>query len=120
MQPLLENALYHAMEPMDGDGELLIRGYKKSEDIYIEIIDNGLGMTQEKIASLLQGDELPVTGKKGSGIGLRNVDQRIKLYYGTNYGLEIESELDEGTTVRIHLPALKMEEVFNGRKVPLA
>ncbi len=114
VQPLLENALYHAMGPMGGDGELHIRGYKEKDDIYIEIIDNGLGMTQEKVDTLLQGDEQPVAGKKGSGIGLRNVDQRIKLYYGKKYGLEIKSELDEGTTVRIHLPALKMEDVLQG------
>lgn len=112
IQPLLENALYHAMEPMSGEGELVIRAYKENEDIYIEVTDNGLGMTREKVDTLLQGDELPVEGKKGSGIGLRNVDQRIKLYYGSTYGLEIESELDVGTTVRIHLPALKMDEVL--------
>ncbi|NLB91183.1 MAG: sensor histidine kinase [Clostridiales bacterium] len=120
IQPLLENAIYHAMEPMDGDGELCIRGYKQQQDVYIEIIDNGLGMTQEKVNSLLQGDELPVAGKKGSGIGLRNVDQRIKLYYGAAYGLEIESELDVGTTARIHLPALKMNEVSQEGKEGLS
>ena len=102
IQPLLENAIYHAMEVMDGDGEIVINGYKKEGSVYIEVIDNGLGMTQEKVDSLLTSGAKP--GKKGSGIGLKNVHQRLQLYYGAEYGLEIESELDEGTTIRIHLP----------------
>lgn len=103
IQPLLENAIYHAIEMMDGDGVIEINGYMQGADIYIEVVDNGLGMTQEKVDSLLSSrDE---AGSKGSGIGLKNVHQRIQLYYGPNYGLEIESELDVGTTIRIHLPA---------------
>jgi len=107
IQPLLENAIYHAMEMMDGDGEILIRGRRLNEDIYIEIRDNGLGMTPEKVAGLFSGEIS--SGTKGSGIGLKNVHQRIQLYYGSAYGLEIESELDVGTTVRIHLPARQDE-----------
>lgn len=103
IQPLLENAIYHAIEMMDGDGVIKIRGYLKNGDIYIEVEDNGLGMMPEKVAELLSGAE--VTTKKGSGIGLKNVHQRIQLYYGREYGLEIESEPDKGTTIRIHLPA---------------
>ena len=104
IQPLLENAIYHAMELMDGDGIIVIKGYRKGDDIYIEIIDNGLGMNQEMIDGLLVGKSTS-SRKKGSGIGLKNVHKRIKLYYGEGYGLEIESELDVGTTIRIHLPA---------------
>lgn len=78
-----------------------------NEDIYIEIRDNGLGMTPEKVAGLFSGEIS--SGTKGSGIGLKNVHQRIQLYYGSAYGLEIESELDVGTTVRIHLPARQDE-----------
>ena len=51
-----------------------------------------------------------MSSKRGSGIGVRNVNERIKLYFGTEYGLMIESEPDEGTTVRIHLPSMVYEE----------
>lgn len=111
VQPLLENAIYHAMELMDGDGEIAICGYQKEGDIYIEIKDNGLGIPPEKLANILKGQ--PVGTKKGSGIGLKNVHQRIQLYYGHQYGLEIESELDMGTTVRIHLP-----KTYDAQKPP--
>lgn len=106
VQPLLENAIYYGMESMYGDGEIIVRGYEKNGEIYIAVSDNGIGMPPEQVKTLL------TTGvrkrKRGSGIGLCNVDQRIKLYFGEAYGLEIESEPDVGTTVTIHLPK-KME-----------
>ena len=115
LQPLLENAIYHAMEVMDGDGEITINGYLQGEDVYIEVRDNGLGMPPDKVETLLAGKAEP--GKKGSGIGLRNVHQRIQLYYGPEYGLTIESELDKGTTVRIHLPkSTSPQEEQRGRQ----
>ena len=102
IQPLIENAIYHGVEFMDGDGEITIKGYVKENDIYIDVTDNGLGMPEETVKYLLTDDTR--IHKKGSGIGLSNVHQRIQLYFGKRYGLEIESELDEGTTVHIHLP----------------
>lgn len=102
VQPLLENSIYYGMESMDDDGEILIRGYRKDGDIYLEVTDNGLGMPEETVRQLLtEGSRVR---KRGSGIGLMNVHQRIRLHFGEAYGLEIESEPDEGTTVRIHLP----------------
>lgn len=114
IQPLLENAIYHAMEVMGGDGVIQIVGYRRGDDIYIEVGDNGLGMPPEKVESLLSG-EAPIqqrSGKHSSGIGLRNVHQRIQLYYGEGYGLEVDSRLDVGTTIRIHLPARLPEDVI--------
>ena len=107
IQPLIENAIYYGMEYMDGDGEIHIRAYTKEKDVYIEVEDNGLGMPKEQVAHLLTDDTR--IRSKGSGIGLRNVHQRIQLYFGKEYGLEIFSEPDEGTRVCIHLP--KTEEV---------
>lgn len=104
VQPLLENAIYHGLEYMDGEGEITVRGYIKNGDIFIDVTDNGLGMPVETTDFILT-DEKRVH-KKGSGIGLSNVHQRIQLYFGKEYGLLIESELDEGTTVHIHLPRL--------------
>jgi len=115
IQPLLENAIYHAIEMMGGDGVISINGYFMNDDIYIEVKDNGLGMLPEKAESLLEAE--PAAEKKGSGFGLKNVHQRIQLYYGQQYGLEIDSEIDVGTIVRIHLPANKnadLEQVKEG------
>lgn len=102
IQPLLENAIYYGMEAMDGDGEILVQGYMQNGDIYIDVIDNGIGMPPETVEHLLMDGKYE--RKRGSGIGLKNVDQRIKLYFGQDYGLEIKSEPDVGTRVRIHLP----------------
>lgn len=106
IQPLLENAIYYGMEAMDGDGEIFVQGYEREGDIYIDVIDNGIGMPPETVAHLLTDGKYE--RKRGSGIGLKNVDQRIKLYFGQEYGLEIKSEPDVGTRVRIHLP-MKLE-----------
>ncbi|MBS6118049.1 MAG: sensor histidine kinase [Clostridiales bacterium] len=112
IQPLIENAIYYGMEYMDGDGEIYVRAYTKEEDLFIEVEDNGLGMQKAQVESLLtDGTRIR---SKGSGIGIRNVHQRIQLYFGTEYGLEILSEPDEGTMVRIHLP--KTENVDEKKK----
>ena len=102
IQPLIENAIYYGLESMDGDGILQVNGYRKQGDVYIDVIDNGIGMPPEQVEHLLTDGQYE--RKRGSGIGLRNVDQRIKLYFGDEYGLIIESEPDEGTKVSIHLP----------------
>lgn len=112
IQPLVENAIYYGMEYMDGEGEIHIRAYTREEDLFIEVEDNGLGMPEEQVENLLTDDTR--VRSKGSGIGLRNVHQRIQLYFGKEYGLEIISEPDEGTMVRIHLP--RTEEVAQGHK----
>ncbi|KLE14920.1 sensor histidine kinase [Clostridium sp. C8] len=104
IQPLIENAIYHGMEYMSGDGDILVQAYIKNNDLYIDIIDNGLGMPQEVADKLLISENN--IQKKGSGIGLRNVHERIKLYFGENYGLEVYSEPDEGTTIRVHMPCI--------------
>lgn len=101
IQPIVENAIYHAMDYMMGDGEISIRAYRYEEIVYIDIEDNGPGMTREQIDMLKAGKGY---SRKGSGLGFRNVEERIKLYYGQEYGLEVLSEPDEGTLVRIHIP----------------
>lgn len=102
IQPLIENAIYYGLEAMDEDGIIQVNGYRKDGDIYIDVIDNGLGMPPEQVEHLLTDGKYE--RKRGSGVGLRNVDQRIKLYFGNEYGLIVESEPDEGTKVSIHLP----------------
>lgn len=110
LQPLVENAIYHGMEFMDGDGEILVRAWRREDDLYMSVSDNGLGMTQEQVERLFQAADHTSSGR-GSGIGVKNVNERIKLYFGTGYGLDIQSEPDEGTTVTAHLPAIPYQEV---------
>lgn len=107
IQPLLENAIYHGMEGMYEDGEIEVNVYEKDNVICIDVADNGLGMTAEKIDYIMNNKV--VSSKRGSGIGVRNVNERIKLIYGEEYGISITSELDEGTTATITIP--KLEEI---------
>lgn len=110
IQPLIENAIYHGMEFMSGDGEILVKAYIKNSNLYIDVIDNGFGMTEEVAKNLLTNNS---TSKgSGSGIGLKNVHERIQLYFGAEYGLEIYSEPDEGTTIRIHMPCININDCY--------
>ena len=110
LQPMVENAIYHGMEFMDGDGEILIRVWREGDDLYLMVRDNGLGMTEEQVENLFK-DTGHVPSRRGSGIGVRNVNERIRLYFGEAYGLKIQSEPDEGTDVIIHLPAVPYSEI---------
>ena len=115
VQPVLENAIYHGMAYADGDGEITVRAFQDGGDVCIEVTDNGPGMPEEVVRGLLEGAG-PNTGAKGSGIGFRNVHQRLRLNFGEPYGLTILSEPDDGTTVRIRLPALDEEAARRYRK----
>jgi len=109
LQPLVENAIYHGMEFMDGDGLIKIKAWREADELYLSVTDNGLGMTEDKVAMVLDGRSNSGNGR-GSGIGVKNVNERIKLYFGEDYGLKIDSEPDVGTTIVIHLPAKRYEE----------
>lgn len=116
LQPLVENAIYHGMEFMDGDGLIEIQVTKEGEDLWIEVRDNGLGMTREQVENLLS-EKPHVSSKQGSGIGVKNVNERIRLYFGEGYGLIIESEPDEGCVIRCHLPVKEYTEPMENRQV---
>ncbi len=111
LQPLVENAIYHGMEFMDGDGEIRVRAFREEDSLWFEISDNGLGMTGEQVEGLLS-EKPQVRSGRGSGIGVKNVNERIELYFGKPYGLIIESEPDEGTVIRIHLPVKMYAEAM--------
>jgi signal transduction histidine kinase len=115
VQPLLENAIYYGVEGMDGEGEIHVKGYRKEDDIYIEVSDNGLGMPQDMVEQLLTDNNR--VRKHGSGVGVINVHNRIRLRFGKPYGLEIESMPDEGTTIRIHLKTSR-ESTFHWNRPP--
>lgn len=109
VQPLLENAIYHGMAGCEEDGRITVTAKRDGGDLVIDVSDNGVGMPPEVVERLLDESQ-PQTRSSGSGIGVRNVHRRIRLTFGEGYGLEVFSEPDEGTTVRIRLPALTAEE----------
>lgn len=98
----------------------MIKGTKQEEDIVLSVIDNGMGIPKEEIKYLLTDTNR--VHKKGSGVGLVNVNNRIKILFGDQYGLHIESELDEGTNVTIRIPAIVYSEEnrirFENRHMP--
>ncbi len=106
IQPILENAIYYGVGNMDedDDGMIIVTGEKRDEDILITIEDNGMGMREEVLENILtDSSKVP---KHGSGVGVINVHSRIRLMFGEEYGLFIESEPDEGTKVTIRIPAI--------------
>ncbi len=115
IQPLIENAVYHGMEFMDGDGEIIVNAYKKDNELYIDVIDNGMGIPPEIVDKLLTHESR--SKGKGSGVGLKNVQERIQLYFGKEYGLSILSEPDEGTLIRIHLPCIEISQIYSSEGV---
>lgn len=108
LQPILENAINYGVREMDDCGEITVTGTYRDGRVVLAVSDNGLGMTQED-ARLVLTDSNRVH-KHGSGVGLVNIHRRIQLLFGMEYGLRIESELDEGTTVFIELPAVPYTE----------
>ena len=106
VQPLVENAIYHGMDFMDGDGKITITARIEGEELRLSVADNGLGMKPEVVERLLI-ENTPVS--KGSGVGLKNVNERIKLYFGDQYGVLIESEPDVGTCITLVLPVIRCE-----------
>ncbi|GGA23756.1 sensor histidine kinase [Paenibacillus physcomitrellae] len=112
LQPLAENAVYHGIEVLAETGHIHIRAEVVDDRLVITLQDNGIGMTEEVLKGILNGEKR-VKGS-GSGVGVHNVHERIRLYYGPDYGLSYESELEEGTTVTITLPAVKLEGQSEG------
>lgn len=103
LQPIVENAIFSGIEPSGRSGLIKIHVYTRNHVLYLTIADNGIGISPENIEKLLT-DTSRVTKNHMSGIGLPNVDRRIKLVYGEEYGISIESELDQYTKVTISLP----------------
>lgn len=101
LQPIIENAIYHGIDRMVDEGRIEIRIFPDHEKIVFEVEDNGVGMTEEQCQEILQKD----SGDK-AGIGIKNVNDRIKIYFGEEYGITIRSELDEGTCVTITIPKI--------------
>lgn len=110
LQPIIENAIYHGLNRMIDEGFIEIKIFEDGGDVVFTVEDNGVGMTKEQCESILHKE---VKGQTG-GIGIKNVNDRVKIYFGEQYGMKIESELDEGTKVSIRMPKLE-EDSYEAR-----
>lgn len=108
MQPILENAINYGVDAMDDCGEIKVTGTLQEGIIMLSVTDNGVGMSEEE-AELVLTDSNRMH-KHGSGVGLVNVNNRIQILFGKEYGLIVQSEPDEGTTVSIRIPAVSYNE----------
>lgn len=105
LQPIVENALMHGLKSIDEGGILTIKGYKEGVDIFFEITDNGPGIDKKVAENLLLKPK-----NSEDGYGLYNVQQRIQVYYGKNYGLHIDNVVSGGTRVIMRIPAVTGEK----------
>ncbi|CAM4453718.1 two-component system sensor histidine kinase YesM [Paenibacillus endophyticus] len=113
VQPLIENALVHGIEPSVDKGHIAVSVRLEGSEIVIRIKDDGLGMSEKQLSQIQAGT---VVSSKGSGVGITNVQERIKLYFGDAYGLQFESELELGTTITIRFPALMPNQIDGGEQ----
>ena len=111
IQPIIENAISHGLEKKVGMGWVKFQAVMTNYHIVMRISDNGIGMDEQRLlelrTSLMSGEEIKENGhgkSKDSGIALRNVNQRLKFYYGEPYGLNVMSTRNVGTTVEVTLP----------------
>ena len=95
LQPLVENSIKHGIEPRIGEGRITIRSSRQDGHAIIDVIDNGVGVSAGQVSKV-----------KGTGIGLRNVNERLQVIYGSNYQLQLDSVPGEGTCARIIIPEL--------------
>ena len=103
LQPIVENCIYHGIKKKRGTGKITIRAYRREQNLIIEVSDDGCGMPKEICRKILS-DEIESENISGSGIGVKNVNERIQLRFGKKYGLSYSSEEGVGTTVTYVLP----------------
>lgn len=108
IQPLIENAIYHGIDRMVDEGEIVISVHEavdNPDDILITVSDNGVGMTPEQCRKILQKNR-----SDSGGIGVKNVNDRLKIRFGERFGITLESEPDVGTVVTVRIPKITAEE----------
>lgn len=102
LQPIIENAIYHGLDLMVEQGCITVQVTQEDADILLRVKDNGVGMSREQLECILQRDP-----RDRTGIGIKNVNDRLKIYFGKQYGLHITSEPDVGTCVEIRMPKIQ-------------
>ena len=103
LQPIIENAIYHGINGLVDEGEIVIRIESQGDDILATVEDNGVGMEKEQIDAIFHRSD------SKSGIGIKNVNDRLKIWFGEAYGITIESVPDEGTRVIVRMPKKQKE-----------
>lgn len=106
LQPVVENAILHGIEPLGEESTIYIKGWQEGDDCVIEVSDSGRGMTEEELNKLKDkiNGNIEVSGGKGHGIGVKNVHDRIVMAFGQDYGLDIYTKLNCYTKVAIRIP----------------
>lgn len=108
LQPIIENAFVHGIEPVDRRGRVVVEGWSENGRAYVRVTDNGQGIPAAVVEEIRNGThedpDLTGTLHYGPGIGLANVDRRLRFAYGPEFGITIESELDRGTSVTLMIP----------------
>jgi two-component system sensor histidine kinase YesM len=113
LQPLVENCIIHGIEPSEQSGHITIEAADLGNEFVLTVRDNGVGMEQERLQSVLRYMDEIFFSEMPIGIGLRNVNQRIKLYYGKEHGLLIDSGPMQGTTISIRIDKQEEHHVSN-------
>lgn len=111
IQPIVENAFVHGIEGAKANGKIAIKVFYHGENVLIEVTDNGSGIEPDRLRELLAKLEENDTSS-GKSIGLTNVNKRIKMYHGEQYGMSVETVLGRGTTIRITIPREVDENVM--------
>ena len=101
LQPLIENAIYHGLKYKEGKGLLIVRGYREGENAVLQIKDNGAGMDEQTLSHIFEKHKV---NYRSNGVGVYNVQKRLQLYYGMDYGITYSSKQGEGTTASIVIP----------------
>ncbi|MBD2870836.1 sensor histidine kinase [Paenibacillus arenilitoris] len=114
IQPLVENALFHGICPMDGQGTIRIRTVLEGETLTVSVEDDGVGMDEATWRLKLRSPEAAGTSNQTRGIGLRNIKERIRFLYGPAFGLSVESEPGVGTRVVLKLPFRQWRQAAGG------
>ena len=102
LQPIIENAILHGLDLLVDEGHIDVQVCQEGEDILFCVQDNGVGMSPEQVSAILEQD-----AQDRTGIGIKNVNDRLQIYFGKGYGLRIVSELDMGTRVEIRMPKIR-------------
>ena len=113
LQPIIENSIFHGIEPKGSAGKITIHTYRDGNNVIIDVTDNGIGMSQEAIDNVLSGKSQTST-EFFKQIGVFNVNERIKYTFGEEYGIRIKSEIGEYTTTSFILP---YKETVNQTKI---
>ncbi|MDF2673983.1 MAG: integral rane sensor signal transduction histidine kinase, partial [Clostridiales bacterium] len=116
LQPIVENAIIHGIEAVNYDGIISIKLYEDQSKIKIIVTDNGIGMTREQIEASFKGEE-NLQQNRFSSIGIGNVNERIKLYFGDEYGIKIISEPSMFTNVEISIPKIEEDELQDVKNI---